>query len=690
MRSTRSTVSRFADRRSGPYGAVCAALLLCVSGARSGVTVGMEELDISRMTCGWAKPVTNRNVRGGPMQMGGRAFERGVGTHAESLLRLALPTRSARFCAWVGVDDAAGAGRGSVEFRVLGDGRLLWSSGRLRGGEPPRRVELTLGEIRQLVLRVTDGGDGTTDDLANWAEAIFELEGGAIEVLDPVPEEPRKIRTPPRPRRPCFRGAAVVGARPGRPFTWTLPLEGERPLFVRAAGLPEGLVLDESRGRISGRVPMRAGRYEALLVASNAYGVTQRRWRLEVGERLALTPPMGWNSWNCYGAKISQAMIEATARAMAAERLQELGWTYIVLDDGWQRHPDTQDPDLVGPERDPRGRILPNRRFPDMSALVATIRELGFKAGIYSSPGPITCAGHTGSHGHESEDAEQFAEWGFEYLKYDWCSYSRIARGSTLPEQMRPYLRMAERLAQQPRDIVFSICQYGVGNVSAWGRAAGGHLWRTTGDIEDTWESVRRIGFGQAGLEPFAGPGGWNDPDMLVIGRVGWGEVLRPSRLTPNEQYAHVTLWCLLAAPLMLGCDMTQLDDFTRGLITNGEVLDVNQDPLGRAASRVAVRGPTQVWARPLADGSVAVGLFNLDEEPLEVEVRWGEVGIAGAWAVRDLWRGQDLGVSTNGWSMTVARHGAEMLRLTPADATASNTPPRVPWTWQADARDGG
>lgn len=666
--------------------------LVCVSALATdatGRTIALEETDLSRMTCGWAKPMSNRNVRGGELSVKGQKFERGVGTHAESLLRLALPPGPVRFRGWVGVDDAAGEGRGTVEFRVLGDGRRVWSSGRMRGGDPAQRVELDLTGIRELVLRVTDGEDGTTDDLANWGEAAIEIAAGTVETLDPVPIEPFEIRTPAPPPAPRFHGAAVVGVRPDRPFSWTLAVRGEPPIHLAAQGLPTGLALDEIRKRIVGRTPREPGVYEAHLTASNTHGVARRRWRLVVGERLALTPPMGWNSWNCFGARISQELIEATARAMAAERLQELGWTYVVIDDGWQRHPDSTDPALAGPQRDPAGRILPNRRFPNLNALVETIRDLGFKAGIYSSPGPITCAGHTGSHGHEVEDADQFAAWGFEYLKYDWCSYSRIARGSTLPEQMRPYLRMAELLARQPLDIVFSVCQYGVGNVSAWGRAAGGHLWRTTGDIEDTWDSVRRIGFGQAGLDLFGGPGGWNDPDMLVIGRVGWGEQLRPSRLTPNEQYAHMTLWCLLAAPLMLGCDLTQLDEFTRGLIMNGEVLDVNQDPLGRPASRVAVRGPAQVWARPLEDGGVAVGLFNLDEEPMPVELRWNDVGLVGAWTVRDLWRGRDLGQSTNGWVMMVARHGAELLRLTPLDATASNTPPRVPWTWQADARDG-
>ncbi len=653
--------------------------------AAAAVKTPLASLDLAQMTSGWGKPMADRSVRGEPLRIAQRTYSHGVGTHADSLLRVRLPGGPARFVAEVGVDDAAGEGRGSVEFRVLADGRRIWQSGPMRGGSPARRIEVDLTDVREVVLRVTDAGDGTVDDLADWADAVFITQGGRPEAVSPVPEELPEIRTPPVADAPCFNHPRVVGARPGRPFLLTLPVSGRRPMRFSCTGLPAGLQLDEAEGRIIGTTPPEPGVYDITVRASNSHGGVEGQLRLICGEALAPTPPMGWNSWNCYGADVSQERVEAIADAIAAEGLHRHGWMYVCVDDAWQNRPDSDDPALRGPARDTEGRILPNRRFPDMAGLVRRIHSLGLRAGIYSSPGPVTCAGHTGSYGHEAADADLFARWGFDILKYDWCAYSRVARGSTLFEQMKPYLRMAAELRRQPRDIILSICQYGVGNVSGWGRAAGGQLWRTTGDIEDTWASVSRIGFGQAGLELFAGPGGWNDPDMLVVGWVGWGTAQRPTRLTPNEQYSHISLWCLLAAPLFLGCDLTRLDDFTRNLITNDEVIGINQDPLGRQASRVAVRETVQVWAKRMADGSLAVGLFNLDEEPVEADLRWSDLGMTGRWRARDPWRRRDLGVISGRWSVTLPRHGCELIRLwpDPSDPTARCDDP--PHSWRAD-----
>lgn len=662
-----------------------AAAVVMASAAAAAVEVPLGDLDLGHMTSGWGRPLVNRNVRGDPLRCGGRTFAQGVGTHADSLLRVRLPDGPARFRATVGVDDAAGAGKGSVEFRILAGDELLWSSGVLRGGMAPVTVELDLSGRRDILLRAADGGDGTTDDLANWGEAVFVLDRGRPEALPPVPDEEPEIVTPPPSPAPRINGARAVGARPGRPFQFTLAVSGDPPPRLLVEGLPEGLRFDTARGWIVGVTPA-PGNYDVAILASNVHGQARGRLRIVIGEALALTPPMGWNSWNCFGPEITQERIAAAAVAMVTQGLVRHGWTYINIDDAWQRKSDEADPAAAGPVRDARGRILPNRRFPDMAGLVRQIHALGLKAGIYSSPGPLTCAGFEGSYGHEAADADQYTAWGFDYLKYDWCAYSRVARGSTLPEQMKPYLHMARELRRQPRDIVFSLCQYGVGNVSAWGRTAGGHLWRTTGDIEDTWASVRRIAAAQAGLELFAGPGGWNDPDMLVIGRVGWGHP-RPTRLTPNEQYSHLSLWCLLAAPLLLGCDLEQLDAFTLNLVTNDEILEINQDPLGRQASRVAVRGPVQVWAKPMEDGSVAVGLFNFDEEPVAARLEWRDIGLRGRWRLRDAWRQRDLGVADGAWETRLPRHGCAVLRLRP-ESGAAGGPACPPSTWEADVRD--
>ncbi len=239
------------------------------------------------------------------------------------------------------------------------------------------------------------------------------------------------------------------------------------------------------------------------------------------------------------------------------EGLRDHGWTYINIDDGWNMHKDAE------PKRDSLGRILPNEKFPDMKALGDAIHSLGLKMGIYSSPGPYTCGQYTGSYQFEQKDAHSYASWGVDYLKYDWCSYDQIARDTSLAERQKPYLVMKEALNQVNRDIVYSLCQYGMSKVWRWGAEVGGNLWRTTGDITDTWESLKEIGFSQIENQPFAGPGHWNDPDMLVVGWVGWGPNLHPTKLTPDEQYTHISLWCLLSAPLLLGCDLQQLDPFT-------------------------------------------------------------------------------------------------------------------------------
>ena len=226
---------------------------------------------------------------------------------------------------------------------------------------------------------------------------------------------------------------------------------------------------------------------------------------------------------------------------------------------------------------------------------------------------------------------------------------------------------MRAALDKVPRDILYSMCQYGWGEVWRWGADVGGNSARTTGDITDNWQSLSHIGFNQAGQEKFAGPGYFNDPDMLVVGKVGWGPQLHPTHLTADEQYTHISLWCLLSAPLLIGCDMTQLDDFTLGLLTNDEVLDVDQDSLGRQASRLAQEGSLQVWAKELADGSRAVGLFNTGELVTSINATWAELGLTGKQTVRDLWRQKDLGQFDTVFSAQVAPHGVVLVKISPA-----------------------
>ncbi len=317
-----------------------------------------------------------------------------------------------------------------------------------------------------------------------------------------------------------------------------------------------------------------------------------------------------------------------------------------------------------------------------MKGLADYVHGKGLRIGLYSSPGPWTCGGCVGSFGHEQQDAQQYAAWGFDYLKYDWCSYSpeleaqrdaltnsagikswSRVRTKNVAELIYPYSVMHAALERANRDIVFSLCQYGMGDVWKWGTQVGGNCWRTTGDITDTWGSMTSNGFKSAGHETFAGPGHWNDPDMLVVGKLGWGK-LRPTRLTPDEQYTHISLWCLLASPLLIGCDLSQLDDFTLSLLSNDEVIAVNQDALGKQAARISQNGKLEVWAKNLADGSKAIGLFNRGETETSVTVNWYDLGLTGKHLVRDLWRQKDLGKSKDSFSASVPRHGVVLVRV--------------------------
>ncbi len=361
---------------------------------------------------------------------------------------------------------------------------------------------------------------------------------------------------------------------------------------------------------------------------------------------------MGWNSWNCWAGAVSDEKVRAAADWMVASGLAAHGFQYVNIDDCWEG------------SRDAKGEIRTNKKFPDMKALAEYVHAKGLKLGIYSSPGPKTCAGFEASWKHEQQDADTYAKWGVDYLKYDWCSYGEIVRNPDLAGFKKPYQVMRTALDECHRDIVFSLCQYGMGDVWKWGAEVGGNCWRTTGDITDSWSSMSGIGFGQAGHERYAGPGHWNDPDMLVVGKVGWGPSLHRTKLRPNEQITHISLWSLLSAPLLIGCDMSQIDKFTLALLTNDEVLDVNQDPLGRQAGRIARDGAREVWARPLSDGTMAVGLFNRGMEPETVKVNWSELKLNGPQTVRDLWLQCDVGEFAESYQATVSPHGTVLVKV--------------------------
>jgi alpha-galactosidase len=654
----------------------------------TGERVPLSALDLTRMKVqapGWGGPGTavalaNLAVDGGPLRIGGKDFAEGVGTRANSVLFVRLAGGSVRFRAGVGVDDnppAPSAGGAParvpppipVVFRVLGDGRVLHVSKPLVRGDPVDSLSVDVRGVQTLVLQVKQVSSARAV-AADWVNASFEVEGARPRALA-IPVERRVVLTPKPGPAPRLNGPSLTGVTPGHDVLYRIPATGTRPMTFAVTGLPAGLRLDPATGIVTGIIA-QPGRFPVTVRARNAHGSATRSFTFVAEGTLALTPALGWNSWNAYGRAISDSLARAAAQAMIAKGLADHGFTYINLDDGWARSSKEMDVLNEGPVRGPDGSIIPNHKFPDMRALGAFIHRKGLKFGIYTGPGPTTCEGLEGSWQHELQDFRTYADWGVDYIKYDWCGYSDVlAPGETnrqLPVLERPYRVARSALAQVPRDILYSLCQYGWGNVWEWGAEPeiAGNSWRTTGDINDSWESMDAIGFQQVGHSRFAGPGHWNDPDMLVIGKLGWGPELRPSRLTPNEQYVHITLWTLLAAPLLLGNDMAQMDAFDLNLVTNDEVLAVHQDPLGHPADRVAQQDELEVWARPLADGSLAVGLFNRDEMPMKVTAHWSNLGITGRQQVRDLWHQRDLGVFANEFSRIVPRHGTVFVKVTP------------------------
>ena len=489
------------------------------------------------------------------------------------------------------------------------------------------------------------------------------------------------ILTPPPPPTPRINGSAVFGVRPGSPLLYTIPATGERPMTFAVESLPDGVTLDPASGRLTGSIS-RPGTYPVVLRAHNSLGEATRNFRIVVGESIALTPAMGWNSWNCWARAVDQDKALRAARAMVAAGLRDHGWTYVNIDDTWE-----------GTRSGEARALQPNQKFPDLRALCDEIHALGLKAGLYSTPWITTYAGHAGGssdnadgawtpalkgaktigkHSFAATDARQWAEWGFDYLKYDWA-----------PNDLPSLAEMSAALRRSGRDIIFS-----VSNSAPFALAPElarlAHSWRTTNDIRDRWAEgtpawalgVSEIGFSQGRWAPYAGPGHWNDPDMLVLGQVGWGPELHPTGLSPDEQYSHISLWCLLSAPLILGCDLERLDPFTLNLLTNDEVLALDQDELGRQAVCVATIGPVDAYAKDLADGGKAVGFFNRDSAPQTIAFnRPADLVIVLPQKVRDLWRQADQADWTPRapLTMTVPAHGVMLFKLTARCPSISN-----------------
>ncbi|SEG36477.1 alpha-galactosidase [Bryocella elongata] len=366
---------------------------------------------------------------------------------------------------------------------------------------------------------------------------------------------------------------------------------------------------------------------------------------------LAPRPPMGWNSWNHFYQHVTDADVRAAADAMVANGMRDAGYVYVNIDDGWQG------------TRRPDGTIESNNRFPDMKALADYVHARGLKLGIYSSPGPRTCAKFEGSYGHEAQDAKTYASWGIDYLKYDLCSFGDVLTKAGNGDQSSPaafaaqrdaYRKMHYALVATGRPIVFSLCQYGMSNVWEWGPKVGGNLWRTTGDISDKYDRMALIGFSQAGLSRFAGPGHWNDPDMLEVGNGG---------MSLDEYRTHMSLWAILAAPLLAGNDLSQMKPEHLAILENKDVIAIDQDALGKQGDRFSAVGPYEIWTKPLTRNRMAVALFNRAELAHTVEVNLRQLGVPTGATIRDVWTGREMQDSET-LNPIVPKHGVVLLLI--------------------------
>jgi alpha-galactosidase len=617
--------------------------------------VWLETLDLTQYQQRRGRPAAGKALNGKPLSLGGIEYAHGIGSRSIAEFVLDLNGQARRFRSMVGLDDHAEdkLREGSVRFQLWADERLVADSGVLRVGDAPKLLEADLRGAKTLTMRLDDGGDTSNGDIADWADAMIEMAPGTRPPTAYVaPAAPIPVVALPDARRTALHGPSIVGATPGKPFHYRIGASGSGTMRFAARGLPHGLVLDPATGIISGSIAAE-GRSEVVLSAAGPGGTAERGLTILAQPRsLAQSPPMGWNSWNVWGTAVDDAKVRAAADLLVSSGLAAHGYDYVVLDDSWTNG------------RNPDGSIKPNEKFPDMRALADYIHSKGLKFGIYSSPGPKTCGGYEGSYGHEAQDAATFAAWGVDFLKYDWCSYDRVTPDRSLANLKKPYALMGEALAAQARDIVYSLCQYGYGDVWEWGGEVGGNLWRTTGDLLDSWSNLDSVGFRQAGREPFVSRGRWNDTDMLILGTVGWGPNLHPTRLTPDEQVLHMTLWAMQAAPLFIGADLSRLDDFTLALLTNDEVLDVDRDVLAKAGGRVWAKDRLEMWSRPLADGTIAVALFNRGLTPRPIDARWQDLGRKGPQPVRDLWKRKDLGVYADGYQAVVPSHGAVLLKV--------------------------
>ncbi len=657
---------------------ICIFILLPVFlSAQNTYTVWLDDLPIQTFSEGMRPVSAKTNYSHDTMRIKDTKYFRGVGAQSPCVLAFLLNGHAKRFTAMVGADDLGNKDI-PLSFFVVADKKVLFESKEMKIGDPAVKVDIDLTGIQRLGILITDHVGGVTNKktYGNWADAKLEMTGDFKP--DYIPNSDEKYILTPLPKQtPKINSPKLFGATPGNPFLYTIAATGVRPMQFNADDLPKGLSLSSHTGIITGTVKER-GTYEVILKVKNKLGDASQKLKIIIGDTISLTPPIGWNGWNAWEQKIDKSKVIASANAMVEKGLRDHGWSYINLDDSWQ-----------GIRTGPDTALQPNAKFPDIKGMVNYIHSLGLKAGIYSTPyissygvyvggsSAFPAGGETreqflakkptriGDYRFERNDAKQMADWGFDFLKYDW----RIDVESTQ--------RMLEALKKSGRDIVFSLSNNApFEKVTDWARLS--NMYRTGPDIKDSWSSLFPTTFTLDKWGPYTGHGHWADPDMMIVGDVAIGPQLHPTRLTPDEQYSHISIFSLLAAPMLIGCPIERLDDFTLNLLSNDEVIAINQDPLGKSARLVKDETGVQIWLKQLEDGSYAVGLFNIDGYGTSPEsyFRWGDeitksyefdfgsLGLMGQWKIRDVWRQKELGVFAGTIKTSIRHHGVMLFTM--------------------------
>lgn len=625
-------------------------------------------------------PGVNAKMNGGgdSIRIAGKVFKRGIGVQATSILSFYLKGNATEFSATVGVDDQGNQFL-PHQFYVVADGKVLFASGDMKYGDKPKSFTVDLRGVQRMGLLVKVNDQGYTKVYSNFADAQITMIGDTKPMNIPNDGE-RYILTPASKPSPRINTAPVFGVTSGNPFLFTIVATGEKPMQFAVDHLPKGLTLDSKTGIITGKL-MEKGNHEIVLKAQNQLGKSQKSLLIKVGDTISLTPPMGWNGWNSWARQIDGGKVIASAKAMVKMGLKDHGWNYVNIDDAWQ-----------GNRAGKYNAMQANEKFPNFKEMIDEIHGMGLKLGVYSTPWITSYAGYIGGSSNfengafpdsiknnkrsfryigkyrfEKEDALQMADWGVDFLKYDWRLEVPSAE------------RMSIALKQSGRDIIYSLSNSApFSDVNDWVRIS--NMYRTGPDIRDSWHGLYRCTFTLDKWGPYGGPGHWNDPDMMILGNVTTGTDMHPTRLTPDEQYSHISLFALLSAPLLIGCPIEQLDAFTLNLLTNDEVIDIDQDPLGKSARLIADEGGVQTWLKPMQDGSYAVGFFNTDdygklpqsffrwgtEKPKNFNVTFAKLGLKGKWRVQDVWRQKNLGVKESSFTSIIPHHGVMMYRLYP------------------------